>query len=82
MKITPVGMEIKRAYMSFMELDDNKTWWEAGYKKNEWTRLEIKASFLPVLKKMREFPWDLENKNGGMCGRQENKIKLRQAVLS
>lgn len=33
MKIRPVGMEIKRAYVSFMELNDNKTWWEAGYKK-------------------------------------------------
>lgn len=32
-KIIPIGMEIKRAYVSFMELNDNKTWWEAGYKK-------------------------------------------------
>ena len=39
--------------------------------------MEIKAAFLPGLRRMREFHREEENKNGGMCGGQEeNKLSL------
>ena len=56
MKITPVGMEIKRAYMSFMELDDNKTWREGGYKKMSGRDWKLRLLFCLCWRKWESFP--------------------------
>lgn len=54
MKVTPVGMEIKRAHVRYFMGTDSKRLGRKRAMKNEGGRVEMKAYFLSRLNKIRQ----------------------------